>query len=245
MPAGQRGPTHCRAKRVGASRSEAEAGDEEISAARAGRRPAGRAPGGAPWPGWRGPHLVAGRRARGSAERGVELAAQDLAQERRAPRAERRRPAGRSGTAPRPRRGRRPRAAPSAPQRTQRSSSGRTPSAASTFQKKAGTTSGDGCAASVRSAPEQHLVEVGHRARAPGSSWSTASSSDEARVSRSRSSHERPGGSIGLGLADDVELAALVEQQASRGSAARAGRRSGSSSCARPWPRPAPCRARP
>ena len=47
-----------------------------------------------------------------------------------------------------------------------------------------------------------------------------------------------------LGLGDDVELAALVEQQADPVAAAPAGRRSGSWSCAPLWPPPAPCRGR-
>ena len=53
---------------------------------------------------------------------------------------------------------------------------------------------------------------------------------------------ERPVGVDGLGLGDDVELAARGSTATRRGSSARAGRRTGSPACARPSPPPGPCR---
>ena len=47
-----------------------------------------------------------------------------------------------------------------------------------------------------------------------------------------------------LGLADDVELRGRGTAAGARGSSARAGRRTATSSCARPWRRRAPCRSR-
>ena len=100
----------------------------------------------------------------------------------------------------------------SSPQRAHPSSIGWKPSSESSFQKNAALTSGDGCSASVRSAPDEHAVERGvglallgdlvdgleHRHRV-----------GEAAVVLA----QRAVGVDGLDLGDDVELAAPVALQ--------------------------------
>ena len=101
---------------------------------------------------------------------------------------------------------------PTAPHTTHSSRYGWKPSAASSFRKKAGTSSGASWAARARNAAQQHLVQ-------PGVGVALLRHLVARLQQRLRLGQpvevlpHRPEDLDRLGLGDDVELAALVEQQ--------------------------------